>query len=191
MHRGAFYQFPFRWIYYCHISTRKETGKTHLSAVCWGWMLLEKRWLISYFKFKNFSIKQVIFIIEIISMRVKVHTQKKIWRFFSLIFKNFCSFKHFFQNLKCLKHNKSNFFYFNHLAVKCFAHTWKAQKFSLKNLQNVEIWYVEFQKYFEPIVPPSLARLEETMQLISLPTLFATKIRWIVNKIKLFEKLVY
>ena len=38
------------------------------------------------------------------------------------------------------------------------------------------------QKYFDPIVSTSLARLEETMQLISLPTLFATKIRWMVNK---------
>ena len=37
MHRGAFCQFPFRWIYYCHSSkfTGKETGKTHLCAVCW------------------------------------------------------------------------------------------------------------------------------------------------------------
>ena len=35
VHRGAFCQFPFRWIYYCHSSkfTRKETGKTHSCAV--------------------------------------------------------------------------------------------------------------------------------------------------------------
>jgi hypothetical protein len=35
VHRGAFFQFPFRWIYYCHSSktTGKETGKTHLCAV--------------------------------------------------------------------------------------------------------------------------------------------------------------
>ena len=35
MHRGAFCQFPFRWIYYYHSSksTGKETGKPHLSAV--------------------------------------------------------------------------------------------------------------------------------------------------------------
>ena len=35
MHRDAFYQFPFRWIYYCHSSksTRKETVKTHLCAM--------------------------------------------------------------------------------------------------------------------------------------------------------------
>ena len=34
LHRGAFCQFPFRWIYYCHSSkfTGKETGKTHLWA---------------------------------------------------------------------------------------------------------------------------------------------------------------
>ena len=30
-HRGAFCQFPFRWIYYCH--STKSTGKTHLCAV--------------------------------------------------------------------------------------------------------------------------------------------------------------
>ena len=36
-------QFFFRWIYYCHCSksTRKETGKTHLSAV------------INFFKFQS------------------------------------------------------------------------------------------------------------------------------------------
>ena len=35
MHRGAFWQLPFRWIYYCHSSksTGKETGKTHLCAM--------------------------------------------------------------------------------------------------------------------------------------------------------------
>ena len=35
VHRGAFCQFPFRWIYYCHSSksTGKETGKKHLCAV--------------------------------------------------------------------------------------------------------------------------------------------------------------
>ena len=35
VHRGAFCQFPFRWIYYCHSnkSTREESGKTHLCAV--------------------------------------------------------------------------------------------------------------------------------------------------------------
>ena len=35
LHRGAFYKFPFRWIYYCHSSksTGKETGKTHLCAL--------------------------------------------------------------------------------------------------------------------------------------------------------------
>ena len=33
-HRGAFCQFPFRWIYYCHSSkfTGNETGKAHLCA---------------------------------------------------------------------------------------------------------------------------------------------------------------
>ena len=35
VHRGAFYQFPFRWIYYygSNKSTGKETGKTHLCAL--------------------------------------------------------------------------------------------------------------------------------------------------------------
>ena len=35
MHRGAFFQFLFRWIHYCHSSksTGKETGKTHLCAM--------------------------------------------------------------------------------------------------------------------------------------------------------------
>ena len=37
VHRGAFCQFLFRWIYYCHSSksSGKETGKTHLCAVQW------------------------------------------------------------------------------------------------------------------------------------------------------------
>ena len=36
LHRGAFCQFLFRWIYYCHSnkSTGKVTGKTHLCALC-------------------------------------------------------------------------------------------------------------------------------------------------------------
>ena len=35
MHRGAFYQFSFRWIYYygSNKSTGKETGKTHLCSL--------------------------------------------------------------------------------------------------------------------------------------------------------------
>ena len=35
VHKGAFWQFTFRWIYYCHSSesTGNETGKTHLCAV--------------------------------------------------------------------------------------------------------------------------------------------------------------
>ena len=35
VHRGALFQFLFRWIYYCHSSksTRKETGKMQLCAV--------------------------------------------------------------------------------------------------------------------------------------------------------------
>ena len=36
VHRGAFCQFPFWWIYYCHSCkyTGKGTGKMHLCAVC-------------------------------------------------------------------------------------------------------------------------------------------------------------
>ena len=36
LHRGAFCQFPFRWIYYygSNESTGKEAGKTHLCALC-------------------------------------------------------------------------------------------------------------------------------------------------------------
>ena len=36
LHRGAFCQFTFRWIYYSHSSksTGKETGKTYLCALC-------------------------------------------------------------------------------------------------------------------------------------------------------------
>ena len=35
VHRGAIFQFPFRWIYYygSNKSTGKETGKTHLCAL--------------------------------------------------------------------------------------------------------------------------------------------------------------
>ena len=35
MHSGAFYQFPFRWIYYygSNKSTGKETGKTYLCSL--------------------------------------------------------------------------------------------------------------------------------------------------------------
>ena len=39
LHRGAFCQFPFRWVYYygSNKSTRKETGKTHLCALVQVW----------------------------------------------------------------------------------------------------------------------------------------------------------
>ena len=38
VHRGAFCQFLFRWIYYydSNKSTGKETGKTHLCGVSWA-----------------------------------------------------------------------------------------------------------------------------------------------------------
>ena len=37
VHRSAFCQFSFRWIYYCHSSksTGKETEKMHLCVVCY------------------------------------------------------------------------------------------------------------------------------------------------------------
>ena len=37
LHRGAFFKFLFRWIHYCHSIkfTGKETGKTHLCALCY------------------------------------------------------------------------------------------------------------------------------------------------------------
>ena len=43
MHRGAFCQFPFRSVYYCHSSKSngKETGKTHLCAM--GWKTIWRR----------------------------------------------------------------------------------------------------------------------------------------------------
>ena len=54
VHRGAFCQFLFRWIYYCHSSksTGKETGKTYLCAVHWTWHWLTKQtkhWLCRYY----------------------------------------------------------------------------------------------------------------------------------------------
>ena len=41
VHRGAFCQFLFRWIYYCHSSksTEKETGKMHLCTLWWSCLL--------------------------------------------------------------------------------------------------------------------------------------------------------
>jgi hypothetical protein len=42
LHRDAFRQFPFRWIYYCGSikSTGKETGKTHLCGLVWQFLTL-------------------------------------------------------------------------------------------------------------------------------------------------------
>ena len=50
MHRGAFCQFPFRWIYYCHSSksTGKEIGKTRLCAIGRN-QAIPKRLSIFYF----------------------------------------------------------------------------------------------------------------------------------------------
>ena len=41
MHRGAFCQFPFQWIYYYHRSksTENKTGKTHLCAMVKNWIV--------------------------------------------------------------------------------------------------------------------------------------------------------
>jgi hypothetical protein len=44
----------------------------------------QKRWLAFDFKLKKFSIKQAIFISEMFSSRVKVHTQKKFDVFFAV-----------------------------------------------------------------------------------------------------------
>jgi hypothetical protein len=42
VHRGAFCQFPFQWIYYWHSSkfTGNETGKIHLCAVVKHWVMM-------------------------------------------------------------------------------------------------------------------------------------------------------
>ena len=65
-------------------------------------MLLQKKTDGKPFKFKNFSIKQAFFMSEIFSSRIKAPKQKKL-TFFSLFFKDFCSFYPFFQNLKFWK----------------------------------------------------------------------------------------
>ena len=50
-HRGAFCQFTFRWIYYCHSikSTGKDTGKMHLCA------LIENNATIKIFRHSRFK----------------------------------------------------------------------------------------------------------------------------------------
>ena len=60
LHRGAFCQFPFRWIYYygSNKSTKKETCKTHLCALG-RWVhgtivSLTKRLMFPAFFFHNF-----------------------------------------------------------------------------------------------------------------------------------------
>ena len=55
-HRGAFCQFPFRWIYYSHSSksTGKETGKTHLCGVCGARSFSQKMFLALVFRSKYF-----------------------------------------------------------------------------------------------------------------------------------------
>ena len=53
MHRGAFCQFPFRWIYYYGSikATGKETGKTYLCAMGWIFFWLKEH---SYFYSQSF-----------------------------------------------------------------------------------------------------------------------------------------
>ena len=54
MHRGAYFQFIFRWIHYCHStkSTWKETGKRHLCAL----VGIGLRYRISSYSFRgNYS----------------------------------------------------------------------------------------------------------------------------------------
>ena len=46
-------------------------------TVCWGWMLVVKRFDSIIFKFKKLSIKQAILITEILSIYIKVHTHTK------------------------------------------------------------------------------------------------------------------
>ena len=78
VHRGAFCQFPFRLIYYCHSSksTGKETGKTHLCAVASSILTAidalqqqSKLLLVKPNKFKNIlSIKKLFLIAKILSV---------------------------------------------------------------------------------------------------------------------------
>ena len=51
LHKGAFFQFLFRWIHYCHSSksTGKETGKTHLCALVEFFDLVWREKSVVYF----------------------------------------------------------------------------------------------------------------------------------------------
>ena len=56
LHRGAFCQFPFLWIYYFHIkSTVKETGKTCTNC---HWIVTRNLWLL--FLLPSFSCSQFV-----------------------------------------------------------------------------------------------------------------------------------
>ena len=60
LHRGAFCQFPFRWIYYCHSSksTGKKAGKLHLCAL-FKYILTtypRKCSIYRYFKFRGHTL---------------------------------------------------------------------------------------------------------------------------------------
>ena len=52
LHRGAFCQFPFRWIYYygSNKSTGKKTGKMHICALCSMLWIGPKNQFPSFFK---------------------------------------------------------------------------------------------------------------------------------------------
>ena len=66
VHRGAFCQFPFRWIYYyvSNNSTGKETGKTHLCAVMNNFALIlinQQIWFDLIFSFDELQINDAIY----------------------------------------------------------------------------------------------------------------------------------
>ena len=79
LHRGAFCQFPFRWIYYCHSSksTGKETGKTHLCALK-GWQFKNGILLPKLF---CLTVRKIVLVIEknFWNSRLKAKNLQKFW----------------------------------------------------------------------------------------------------------------
>jgi hypothetical protein len=78
-----------------HFIKRLKNEHPKFNRVCWGWMLPRKKTLLT----SNSKKLALIFVIEMISIQVKVLTQKKKWSFFSLLFKNFARLSAFFKNL--------------------------------------------------------------------------------------------
>ena len=72
VHRGAFRQFIFRWIYYygSNESTGKKTGKTHLCALCASCGII---WFFLHVKIHEIASKK--------SYISKVHCRLKSWFF--------------------------------------------------------------------------------------------------------------